>query len=90
MSQEQPLKQRHIWLLLVLTALAVVGVVAAVRYGAPTRSVLLFVALFVAISAVETGAYEFIRRRLGDNVVLQGLLFLVFTVLLLGLASFFW
>lgn len=90
MSQEQPLKQRHIWLPLLLTAVAVVGVVAAVRYGASTRSVLLFVALFVALSAVETGVYEFIRLRLRDNVVLQGLLFLVFTALLLGLASSFW
>ena len=91
MPQELPrLKGLRFWLPLLLAAVAVVSVVAAIRYGASTRSVLLFVVLFVAISAVETGLYEFIRKRFRDNVALQGLLFLVFTVLLLGLAYSFW
>jgi len=91
MSEEQPraLKQRRTWLLVLLAAFAAVGVLAAIKYGASTRSVLLFVFLFVALGAAEAGLYEFIRRRLGDNVVLQGLLFLVFTVLLFAVSYFY-
>jgi uncharacterized membrane protein HdeD (DUF308 family) len=91
MSQEQPrLTRRTVWLPLSLIVVAVVGVAVALHYGAPSRSVLFFIGVFVAIGAVETGLYEFIRRRFGNSVLIQGLLFLVFTALLLGFAASFW
>jgi hypothetical protein len=70
----------------ILVTLAACSIIAALILGASTKSLVLFVLVFVGLGAVEAGLAEVIRRRFQDSVLLQGIVFLVFTALFLAIA----